>query len=107
MNMTSLEARAHCIAVVLNTEPESWGKAQADAAASEAKKLLAAKAIDVDTFTEIVPVVSGNHSAMRQKLVSYGLLASKEADSAEKRQILATMEKLSKAADEALAEATK
>jgi hypothetical protein len=105
--MTTLEAKAHCIAVVLNTEPESWGKAQADAAASEAKRLLAAKLVDVDTFTEAVQRVSGNHSQMRQKLVSYGLLAGKESDSAEKRQILAAMKELNAKADAALAEATK
>lgn len=97
--LTSLEARAKCIALVLNTEPESWGKAQADAAVNHAKKLLESKQIDMNVFTEVVPMLGGNHSAMRQKLVSYGLIATKEADSAEKRAILAEMEKLAKELD--------
>lgn len=105
--MTALEARSHCIAVVLNGGPESWGKAQADLAGEEAKKLLEAKNIDIDTFTQVIGEVKGNHSQMRQKLVSYGLLVGKEADSAEKRQILARMKTLADATDAELDSMTK
>ena len=106
MSMTSLEARAHCIAKVLNSEPDSWGKAQAESAAVEAKKLLESGQIDTATFADVALAVSGNHSAMRQKLVSYGLLATKETDSAEKRQIAAAMKSLADAEEQSLAEMT-
>lgn len=105
--MTELEAKAHCIATVLNGEPETWGKAQADAAVSVAKGLLEKGRIDAGTFAGVVSNVAGNHSAKRQQLQSWGLIASKEGDSAEKRAILAAMEKLNAAEDAAMEEIVK
>ncbi len=97
--MTAFETRVFCIAAVLATEPETWAKAQADAASNHAKALLKAGKIDVDVYGEIVPIVSGNHSAMRQKLTSYGFFVTKEADSAEKREIAKLLKEIADAKD--------
>ena len=94
-----LEAKAICIATVLAGEPETWGKTQADAACAVAKRMLAKGEIDADTFAEVVGNVAGNHSAKRQQLQSWGLIASKEGDSAEKRAILAELKAINAAQD--------
>ena len=103
MSKSTLEATATIIATVLVSEPDSYGKAQADQAVAMATKMLASGEIDAATFGEVVPRVAGNHSAIRQKLVSYGLLAGKEADSAEKRAILAEMKRINDERDAELA----
>ena len=85
--MDSLEAKAFCFASVLRNEPETWGKAEAEAAAKVATALLNNKKIDIAVFAEIMPEVAGNHSATRQRFQAMGFIERKESDSALKRKI--------------------
>lgn len=103
--MTELDAVAECTAVALKGA-EGWAKAEADKATDHAEKLFKAGRMDMNTFTRVVKRVSGNHSARKQQLASWGILQTPERDSAEKRAILAAMERIDKAEDALLKDIT-
>jgi hypothetical protein len=96
--MTELEAVAEATAIALNGA-EGWAKAEATKAVEHIKKLHKAGQIDSDVFANAIERVSGNHSARRQRLASWGLVATPEADSAEKRAIQAAIERLAREED--------
>lgn len=99
--LTELEAVAQATALALRGA-DGWGKTEAAKASAALGELLAKGKIDSATFANAVMRCTGNHSQRRQQLISWGLVASKETDSAEKRAILEAMEKIDKAADKAL-----
>lgn len=76
---TSMEAKAYVIALVLASEPSTWGKAEADGAGKALAKMKADKEIDDAAFMQAFSECCGNHSAMRQVLEKHGLLAGNAA----------------------------
>lgn len=104
--MTELEAVAEATAIALKSA-EGWTKSEATKAAEHLKKLLKGGSIDADVFGNAIERVSGNHSARRQRLASWGLITTPESDSAEKRAILEAMKKIDAAEEAALEKLTK
>lgn len=104
--MTELEAVAEATAIALKGG-DGWAKAEANKAVEHVKKLHKAGQIDTDVFANAIERVSGNHSARRQRLASWGLITTPESDSAEKRAILEAMKKLDAVEDAALEKLTK
>lgn len=76
---TSMEAKAYAVALILASEPSTWGKAEADKASAILQKELKDGNIDANTFAQCVGECCGNHSAMRQVLEKHGLLAGNAA----------------------------
>jgi hypothetical protein len=101
--LTETEAVANATALALRGA-DGWGKTEASKASAALGDMLAKGKIDAPTFANAVMRCTGNHSQRRQQLISWGLVASKETDSAEKRAILDAMKKLDEASDKALAD---